>query len=59
MWRTMLLACMLAVLTGCVSVQFVPSDGGDRISTAWGSNTSGGMNFSPVPTAAAGGNAIH
>jgi len=55
----MLLACMLAVLTGCVSVQFLPSDGGDRISTAWGSNTSGGMNFSSVPTAAAGGNAIH
>jgi hypothetical protein len=49
----------LAVLSGCTSVALVPPQPGDRISTAWGSQTTAGMTISPIPTAAAGGNGEH
>lgn len=57
MRRIATLLCLLA-LSGCASVQFMGASG-DRISTAWGSNTCCGMNWSPVPTASAGGNSGH
>lgn len=50
---------LLLALGGCASVQFMGGTTDDRISTAWGSNTCCGMNWSPVPTASAGGNSGH
>ena len=50
---------LLTSLTGCVSMAWGPPPGADRISNAWGSQTTAGMAVNGVPTAAAGGNAIH
>ncbi|HEX5325868.1 MAG TPA: hypothetical protein VFW75_04295 [Acetobacteraceae bacterium] len=57
-WRMVILAGLIG-LSGCVSAALAPTTIADRIGTQWGSETSGGMSPPGVPTAAAGGNAIH
>ena len=61
MFRVLLVtACLLITGCGVAGTYYAPPvPPGYGINDYYGSQTTAGMPYSPVPTAAAGGNAVH